>query len=253
MSKFKLFPLVNPYKNSDQSKKQQVEKMFDSIAFRYDFLNHFLSLGIDKVWRRKTVQQIARNHPKTILDVATGTGDLAIACLKLNPDAIKGIDLSAGMLQKGREKIEKKKLSKKIKFVKGDSEKMPFSDKSFDALTCGFGVRNFENLEKGLFEFYRVLKPGGIAAILEFSKPTAFPVKQMYYFYFKQILPLTGKIFSKSDSAYSYLPESVAAFPEGKDFTEKLDGAGFIQTSYNRLTFGIATLYTAVKPDKRGN
>ncbi len=245
--------MVNPYKNSDQSKKQQVEKMFDSIAFRYDFLNHFLSLGIDKVWRRKTVEQIAPNHPKTILDVATGTGDLAIACLKLNPDAIKGIDLSAGMLQKGREKIEKKKLSGKIKLMKGDSEKMPFSDKTFDALTCGFGVRNFENLEKGLSEFYRVLKPGGIAAVLEFSKPTVFPVKQMYYFYFKQILPLTGKIFSKSDSAYSYLPESVAAFPEGKDFTKKLDGAGFIQTSYNRLTFGIATLYTAVKPDKGGN
>ncbi len=239
--------MVNPYKNSDQSKKQQVEKMFDSIAFRYDFLNHFLSLGIDNLWRRKTVQQIAPYHPKRILDVATGTGDLAIACLKLNPDSIKGIDLSAGMLQKGTEKIEKKKLSEKIKLMKGDSEKMPFSDKTFDALTCGFGVRNFENLEKGLSEFYRVLKPGGVAAILEFSKPSVFPVKQMYYFYFQQVLPLTGKIFSKSDSAYSYLPESVAAFPEGENFTKRLAQAGFIKAKYTRLTFGIATLYTAEK------
>lgn len=238
---------VNPYKDSDKQKKQQVEQMFDNIAPRYDFLNHFLSLGIDKLWRKKAINILSGYKTGSLLDVATGTGDFAIAALKLKPSKIVAFDLSEQMLNVGRAKAEKLGVSNIIRFVKGDSEAMPFSDRQFDAITVGFGVRNFENLEKGLREFHRVLKPDGVAVILEFSKPKYFPFKQLYLFYFFTILPLVGRLVSKDRSAYSYLPESVMAFPDDQRFLSVLKNCGFSKTRQKRLTFGIATIYTAQK------
>lgn len=238
---------VRPYKDSDQQKKLQVELMFDQIAPKYDFLNHFLSLGIDKLWRKKAIRILSDYPTDLLLDVASGTGDFAIAASKLKPQKIIGFDLSEQMLNVGREKVKRLGLDRMIEFQKGDSESMPFQDKQFDALTVAFGVRNFENLEAGLKEFYRVLKDDGVAVILEFSKPKYFPMKQLYLFYFFRILPLVGRLISKDQSAYSYLPESVMAFPDDIAFLNLLQKNGFSKTSQHRLTFGIATIYIAQK------
>ena len=241
--------IVKPYNNSRLTKKQQVEKMFDNISSDYDFLNHFLSFGIDHIWRRKTIRLMQSKSPKFILDVATGTGDLAFeAHKKLNPHKIIGLDLSNGMLDVGRNKIKKKKLEKKIEFVQGDSEDLPFEDNFFDSVMVSFGVRNFENLNLGLKEIFRVLKPSGCVYILEFSKPKKFPIKQLFGFYSKAILPLLGSFISKDKSAYYYLPASVDAFPEGNSFTNELDLVGFINSSHKTLSGGISSIYTAEKP-----
>lgn len=241
-------PEVKPYQESELTKKQQVEQMFDNISGKYDFLNHLLSMNIDKVWRKKTVKRIAEINPQSILDVATGTGDLAIALEKGTKAAkITGLDLSQGMLDVGIDKVKKLGLDHKIDMIKGDSENLPFENDSFDAITVAFGVRNFEHLDKGLAELYRVLKPGGRLAVLEFSQPTSFPFKQFYNFYFKNILPGLGKLVSKDSSAYTYLPESVGAFPFGKAFVQKLSEQNFKDGVSRPLTFGIASLYVATK------
>lgn len=228
-------------------KKQMVTEMFDNISKRYDLLNHLLSLNIDKIWRKKAIQSLKPIAPKNILDVATGTGDLAIAAMKLQPDKIIGVDISRGMLEKGKIKMLQKGLDKKIDLFYGDSEKLPFENNSFDAVTCAYGVRNFANLEKGLSEMARVLKPGGRLAILEFSKPTNFIVKQSFQLYFKFLLPTIGKFISKDKKAYTYLPESVAIFPEGNNFVDILSQCGFSKSKAQPLSFGITTLYTAEK------
>jgi len=238
---------VTPYKNSKQQKKQQVELMFDNIAPRYDFLNHFLSLGIDKLWRKKAIRILSGYKTDYILDVATGTGDFAVAAAKLKPRKIIGFDLSEQMLSVGRDKVIRLELNDLIEFIKGDSEDMPFTNGQFDAITVAFGVRNFENLENGLKEFYRVLKSEGVAVILEFSKPRYFPMKQFYLFYFFKILPFVGRLVSKDSSAYSYLPASVMAFPDDQKFISVLQNVGFSNCRQIRLTFGIATIYIAQK------
>lgn len=240
--------MVNPYKDLDKSKKDQVALMFNNIARKYDFLNHFLSMGIDKLWRKKAVELLQSLQPKQLLDVATGTGDFALACLKLNPNKVTGIDISTEMLAVGREKIAKKKLQDKIELFEGDSEDIQFDDNSFDAITVAFGVRNFQNLEKGLKEMNRVVRPGGKVVILEFSKPKKFPVKQFYNFYFFKILPLWGKMVSKDSSAYTYLPESVGAFPDDEIFLEIYKSCGFEDTEQVKLSFGIASIYIGTKP-----
>lgn len=238
---------ILPDTGSNLSKKEQVADMFNNIAGKYDFLNHFLSMGIDKGWRKKAIAEIARVQPKNILDVATGTGDLAIAASTLQPKNITGIDIAEQMLEVGRKKITDKNLSHLIVLQKGDSEALPFADNSFDAVTCAYGVRNFEHLEAGLKEMSRVMRPGGKLAILEFSRPRHFPVKQVYTFYFKYILPAFGKMVSKHSRAYTYLNESAMAFPEGKIFIEILKRCGFQEPKARPLTFGITTLYTATK------
>ncbi len=218
---------VKPYNQVDKSKKQEVAEMFDNISARYDFLNHFLSLGIDKLWRRKAIKQLRSIPVKKIIDIATGTCDFAIAALKLNPEEVIGLDISAGMLAVGEQKMKKNKVDSIIKMQLGDSENIPYDSNYFDALTVGFGVRNFENLELGLTEMLRVLKQGGKAVILEFSKPKRFPIKQIFGFYSRYFIPFFGKRISKDAQAYSYLPESVAAFPEGKDFEDILRKIGY--------------------------
>lgn len=237
---------VKPY-SEEGSKTQQIATMFDNIAHRYDFLNRSLSMGIDIIWRKKAIAQLKEIQPKTILDVATGTGDFALEAMSLNPDKITGVDISVGMLELGKEKIAKKKLSDKIEMVVGDSENLPFEDNTYDAATVAFGVRNFENLQKGLADIYRVLRPGGKLVVLELSTPTKFPIKQLFGFYFNNILPLFGKMLSKDDSAYTYLPESVNAFPDGEDFKKVMTAAGFERNTSRSLTFGICSLYTGVK------
>jgi demethylmenaquinone methyltransferase/2-methoxy-6-polyprenyl-1,4-benzoquinol methylase len=239
---------IKPDQSSSSSKKEQVEAMFDSIAPKYDFLNRFLSLGIDKGWRTKAMKALKPYQPKLILDVATGTGDLALEAVKvLNPDEIIGLDLSEQMLQVGRVKIKDAGLGSKISMVKGDSENLPFDSNKFDAITVAFGVRNFQNLEAGLKEMHRVLKTGGRVAILEFSKPSGFPFKQVFQFYFKNILPVWGNMLSKSSNAYTYLPESVKHFPEGQEFSSILLACGYKDISVQPLTFGTCTLYLAGK------
>jgi demethylmenaquinone methyltransferase / 2-methoxy-6-polyprenyl-1,4-benzoquinol methylase len=238
---------VKPY-YTQKTKKQEVEEMFDNISPRYDFLNHFLSMGIDIRWRKKAIKMLKVYKPKTILDIATGTGDFALEAVSIQPESIVGIDLSEGMLSKGRVKIKEKKLEKIISLQKGDSENLPFEAGAFDAITVAFGVRNFENLQKGLLEMSRVLKPGGVLMVLEFSKPKAFPVKQFYGIYFKYILPLMGKMISSDKAAYTYLPESVQAFPDGKNFVEILLKCGFEKATITPVSFGIATIYKAEKP-----
>jgi demethylmenaquinone methyltransferase / 2-methoxy-6-polyprenyl-1,4-benzoquinol methylase len=238
---------VVPYKEDLAGKKEQVARMFDSISGRYDFLNHFLSLGIDIAWRKRAIRQLKKVQPKLILDVATGTGDFAVEALKLNPEKVIGIDISEGMLQVGRKKMKELGVDGLIELLSGDSEKLPFPENKFDAVIVAFGVRNFENLEKGLSEMYRVLRPGGKVVILEFSKPTAFPFRQAYRFYFNFVLPKLGKWISKDNVAYTYLPESVQAFPDGNRFTAILSNLGFKQSACTPLTFGISSLYTAVK------
>lgn len=238
---------VLPYKNSKTGKKDQVATMFNNIAPKYDFLNQLLSLGIHKGWRKKAVQLLQNEKHETILDIATGTADFAIEAMKLKPQKVTGVDISEGMLKLGIEKIKKLGLQDNIELKPGDSENLPFQDQSFDAITVGFGVRNFENLEKGISDIYRVLKSEGTLVILEFSKPPKFPVKQLYKFYFRFITPLIGKLFSKDNSAYSYLPESVNAFPDGEDFLNVLRRAGFKSARALPVTFGIATIYFAKK------
>ena len=238
---------VVPLPESDQSKKEQVGALFDRIAKRYDLLNRVLSMGIDQSWRKKAVKSIAAIQPKKILDVATGTGDFAVALNKLQPEKIIGVDISKGMLAVGVEKIKKKNLSKVIDLKYGDSEQMEFETNYFDAVTCAYGVRNFENLEKGLTEMCRVMRPGGRLAILEFSKPTSFPFKNIYNFYFTKLLPTMGKTVSKDATAYQYLPDSVRAFPDGENFVQILKKCGFTAVKARPLAMGITTLYTASK------
>ncbi|WP_291786212.1 bifunctional demethylmenaquinone methyltransferase/2-methoxy-6-polyprenyl-1,4-benzoquinol methylase UbiE [Cecembia sp.] len=238
---------VVPYKEKQEGKKEQVAEMFNNISKKYDFLNHLLSLGIDIIWRKKAVKLLKKDQPKLILDIATGTGDFAIEALALNPDKIIGVDISEGMLEEGRKKMKKRKLDHIIDLQLGDSEKLLFEDNKFDAVIVSFGVRNFENLEKGLADMYRVLKPGGKTVVVEFSKPKKFPMKQLYNFYFKYILPQIGKLISKDNSAYTYLPESVQVFPDGKDFLAILEKVGFKNTQCKPLTFGISSIYVGEK------
>lgn len=238
---------VKPYKEQETNKKQQVAEMFDKISHKYDFLNHFLSLGIDILWRKKAVKLLKPYAPKQMLDIATGTGDFAIECLSLDPDKIIGIDISKGMLDMGRIKLKKKAINSKIELIYGDSENLNFKDQTFDAITVAFGVRNFENLTKGLSEMNRVLKKGGVAAILEFSKPSVFPLKQFYNFYFMKVLPALGKNISKDTAAYSYLPESVQAFPDGNNMVKIIQSCGFTSVKTYSLTGGIATIYLSIK------
>lgn len=242
--------MTKPYKDQKTGKKEQVALMFNNIARRYDFLNHFLSLGIDKIWRKKAVNTLSNLKQKSVLlDIACGTGDLSIEALKLNPEHIIGIDISDEMLKIGTKKVEKIGASQIISLRNGDAENMVFKDNSFDAITVAFGVRNFEDLSGGLSEIWRVLKPGGHVVVLEFSKPHLFPVKQIYQLYFNVILPVIGKIFSKDQTAYSYLPQSVNRFPEREHFTKKMEDAGFSPCIYRTLTFGIATIYYARKKE----
>jgi len=238
---------VVPYKEETSGKKEQVAKMFNSISGNYDFLNHFLSLGIDITWRKKAVKLLKPYQPKLILDVATGTGDFALEALQLNPERIIGIDISEGMLEVGRKKMKDKKVDDRIQLQLGDSENLPFEENKFDAIIVAFGVRNFENLERGLSEMLRVVKPGGNIVILEFSRPRQFPFKQLYHFYFKFILPRIGRWVSNDHAAYTYLPESVQAFPDGDQFVELLSRLGYKNTACKPLTFGISSLYTGTK------
>jgi demethylmenaquinone methyltransferase/2-methoxy-6-polyprenyl-1,4-benzoquinol methylase len=238
---------VVPYHKEKAGKKEQVARMFDNISYRYDFLNHFLSLGIDRVWRRKAIQTLYELKPRVILDVATGTGDFAIQSLALQPDKEIGIDISEGMLAQGRIKLEEMQLTDKVELLSGDSENIPFPENKFDAVTVAFGVRNFEDLVAGLSEIYRVLRPNGKVVILEFSKPQQFPFKQVYNFYFNVILPKLGRLISKDPAAYSYLPESVNAFPDGDRFVTILRNVGFKNTTCKTLTFGISSIYTGQK------
>jgi demethylmenaquinone methyltransferase/2-methoxy-6-polyprenyl-1,4-benzoquinol methylase len=238
---------ITPYKNSTLGKKEQVAQMFDTISGNYDNLNRVISFGIDVKWRKKVLKIVSDKKPKNILDIATGTGDLAILMAKTNAEKIIGLDISAGMLEVGKKKIEEKKLSPIIELVLGDSENIPFEDNYFDAITVGFGVRNFENLEKGFAEILRVLKPNGVFVILETSVPDKTPYKQGYSFYTKNILPLIGKLFSKDNSAYGYLSESAAAFPYGEALNNILRKIGFIDVVAMPQTFGVATIYSASK------
>lgn len=239
---------VTPYEEADVSKKGQVTKMFDKIAPYYDNLNRVLSLGIDILWRKKAINLLKKDKPNSILDIATGTADLAIEAAKvIHPQQIIGLDISANMLKIGDEKILKKGYQDIIKLEQGDSENLRFETNSFDAVTAAFGVRNFENLEKGLSEMHRVLKPGGTMMVLEFSKPRYFPLKQLFNIYFKYILPVIGKIRSKDEKAYKYLYESVQAFPDYNDFTDILKRLGFAQADYKVLSAGICCIYLAKK------
>lgn len=238
---------VTPYKNSDLGKKEQVTQMFDSISGNYDGLNRVISFGIDIKWRKRVVNIVKKCHPKKILDIATGTGDLAINLVNTEAEKIIGLDISSGMLEVGKRKIANKNLEDKIEMVLGDSETLPFEDSTFDAITVAFGVRNFENLEKGLKEILRVLKPKGSFVVLETSIPTKFPYKQGYIFHSKIILPLIGKLFSKDQSAYSYLSKSASIFPYGEDFNNILRKIGFINVENKPQTFGVATIYVASK------
>ena len=225
-----------------------IATMFDRISSKYDALNHLLSLNIDKVWRRKAAKEVAKHQPATILDLATGTADLAIALAKRNPQAhIVGMDISEKMLEIGKKKVAKQKMDPQIELRVGDAASLPFVDNTFDTVTVAFGVRNFEDLYKGLSEIHRVLKPNGQAVILEFSMPERFPVKQLYRFYFKRLLPFIGRIVSKDKSAYSYLPASVEHFPKPNIFVEMLAQKSLSNGQAKPLTFGIATLYTAAK------
>ena len=238
---------ITPYKDSVLGKKEQVAQMFDTISENYDGLNRVISFGIDVKWRKKVLQLVSDKNPKTVLDIATGTGDLAILMTNTTAEKIIGLDISAGMLEVGRNKIKAKNLSDKIEMILADSENMPFEDNTFDAITVAFGVRNFENLEKGLAEILRVLKPNGIFVILETSVPDKTPFKQGYTFYSKNILPLIGKLFSKDDSAYQYLSESASVFPYGEVLNNILRKIGFIEVKAMPQTFGVATIYSASK------
>jgi demethylmenaquinone methyltransferase/2-methoxy-6-polyprenyl-1,4-benzoquinol methylase len=239
---------VKPYA-PEGSKREQVEQMFDRISPRYDLLNRVLSLGIDQCWRRRVVRHLGRDKVRHLLDVATGTGDLAImAARKLPGTHVTGIDISEGMLEHGRKKVTAAGLDGRVHLQRADSAALPFPDDHFDAITAAFGVRNFEDLAQGIREMHRVLKPGGRLFVLEFSKPTKFPMKQLFRFYFHRVMPFIGKLVSKDHAAYTYLPKSVDAFPEGQDFLDVLHRSGLRDGEARPLTGGIATLYTATKP-----
>ena len=240
--------MENQLQNLKEDKRASVESMFDSIAWRYDFLNHFLSFGIDRIWRQRAIRIISNSFKNPgILDVATGTGDLAIAALKLNPSKITGIDISQKMLEIGKEKIFRKGLSGIIELMPGDSENIPFGDNSFDVAMVAFGVRNFSDPLKGLSEMKRVIREEGMIVVLEFSKPSGFPFRHVYNFYFRNILPFFGKLFSKDKAAYSYLPDSVMKFPDNEEFLKLLSLAGFSETKQVKLTGGVASIYTGIK------
>jgi len=238
---------VKPYKEKDTTRKEQVTEMFDNISGNYDFMNRIMTFGIDIRWRKKVVEMVAKTNPKIILDIATGTGDFAIMLAKIKPEKIIGLDISSGMLEIGKKKVAEKKLNNLIEMVLGDSENLPFDDDTFDAITVGFGVRNFEDLDKGLSEIYRVLKPKGIFVVLETSQPEKFPFKQLYRFHSKYIIPLLGSLFSKDKKAYDYLPESAQAFPYGKAFNNILEKNKFISVQNEPLLFGAASIYKANK------
>ncbi len=239
---------LKPYKSKEGGKKEQVADMFNNISPKYDLINRMMTMRIDIIWRKKAIRSLLPLAPQLILDVATGTGDFAIESIQiLNPKKIIGVDISQGMLDVAKEKIQKKGLQNQFEVTLGDSENLQFEDNTFDAVTVAFGVRNFENLEKGLSEIHRVLKPGGKAVILELSNPTAFPVKQLFNFYFHRIVPAMGKLISKDSSAYTYLPESVAKFPDGKRFAAITDKVGFANTKVRPQTFGFCTIYEATK------
>lgn len=238
---------ITPYKESELGKKKQVEQMFDTISDNYDNLNRMISLGSDQSWRKKVLQLVADTKPKTVLDIATGTGDLAILMSKTNAEKIIGLDLSAGMLEVGKEKVKALGLERTIEMIQGDSENLPFENDRFDAITVGFGIRNFEDLEKGLSEIHRVLKPNGIFVILETSVPTKFPFKQGYHLYTRNILPMMGKLFSKDQKAYKYLSESAENFPFGEALNNILRKVGFKNVEHRPQTMGVATIYSASK------
>lgn len=238
---------VIPYKDKDGSKREQVAEMFDNISPKYDLLNHVLSGGVDIYWRKRAIKILRKQQPKVILDIATGTGDFAIEALSLKPEKIIGVDISEGMLAVGREKIAKLGKSDIITLQTGDSESLKFSDNYFDAVIVSFGVRNYQNLLAGLTEMNRVMKPQGTCVVVEFSKPKSFPFKQLYNAYFKYVLPLIGKLVSKDNAAYTYLPESVQAFPDGEDFLNIYNKAGFKNTKCIPLTFGICSIYVGHK------
>lgn len=238
---------VIPQNYKGSSKRERVEDMFDRIAPKYDLLNKVLSVGIDKGWRKKMVAELKPLQPKILLDIATGTADVAIACMKLNPDQITGVDISALMLAEGQKKIEGLGYANQITLQQADSENLPFADNTFDAITVAFGVRNFQNLDKGLSEMLRVLKPNGKVVILEFSQPEKFPIKQVYNFYSKYVLPTIGQLVSKERAAYEYLPESVAAFPYGNEFVKIMNRNNFVNGKCVPLTFGIASIYVGSK------
>lgn len=226
--------------------------MFDDIAPRYDVLNRVLSMGIDQLWRDEAIRMLEEDHPKRILDVATGTADLALKALVLDPEKVVGVDISEAMLERGREKIRQMGVEDRIELRTGDAEKLPFSDSQFDAALVAFGVRNFENLDRGLREVRRALVPGARLVVLEFSHPKAFPIKQLYQFYSHVILPFVGRIVSKNDAAYRYLPASVDVFPSGDAFLERLREAGYVDVEWKPLTFGIASLYSARNGEREG-
>jgi demethylmenaquinone methyltransferase / 2-methoxy-6-polyprenyl-1,4-benzoquinol methylase len=238
---------IVPYKDLDLGKKDQVAKMFDNISGKYDFLNHFFSLGIDILWRKKSVKLLQKYQPKSILDVASGTADFAIEALALNPIKIVGVDISEGMLAVGQQKIKALKKNDIISLQVADSEKLPFQNNTFDAVIVSFGVRNFDNLLSGLTDMYRVTQEGGVCLVLEFSRPKNFPMKQIFNFYFKNIMPTIGKLVSKDASAYTYLPQSVKVFPDGDDFLKIFQTAGFKNTKCIPLTFGISSIYIGEK------
>jgi len=243
----KMSEKITPYKDSTLGKKQQVEQMFDNISENYDGLNRVISFGIDAKWKKKMLKMVALKNPKNILDIATGTGDMAILMSQTKAAKIIGLDISAGMLEVGRKKIAAKNLSDKIEMIQGDSENLPFENDSFDAITVAYGIRNFETLEKGLAEILRVLKPNGVFVILETSNPTKTPYKQFYKFYTKNILPIIGKLFSKDQTAYGYLSESASVFPYGEALNNILRKIGFIDVADLPQTFGAATIYSASK------
>ena len=227
--------------------KEYVRSLFDNIGYRYDLLNLLLSGGVDLYWRRAAIETLISHHPKKILDVATGTADFALAAMRLQPIQVIGVDISESMLEVGRKKILQKNLTQTIQLHSGEAEHLTYESNEFDAAIVAFGARNFENLDKGLSEMYRVLTPRGKIVVLEFSRPRVFPLKQLYFFYFKHILPFVGRLISKDKEAYQYLPDTVMKFPEGKDFLTRLHNAGFSSLQEQRLTFGIASIYTGIK------
>ncbi|MCP4884649.1 MAG: bifunctional demethylmenaquinone methyltransferase/2-methoxy-6-polyprenyl-1,4-benzoquinol methylase UbiE [Flavobacteriales bacterium] len=238
---------VTPYKDSEVGKKEQVTEMFDKVSSNYDFLNRIMTFGIDISWRKHVVALVKEGNAKKVMDIATGTGDLAILLAKSDIDDVTGLDISPGMLEIGKQKVNAEGLDNKIDMIIGDSEELPFEDGTFDAITVAFGVRNFENLELGLQEIRRVLKPKGALIVLETSQPSKFPVKQGFQFYSKYIIPTIGKLFSKDKSAYDYLPESAAAFPYGEKFNNILLKTGFNTSKVYPQTLGVATIYHAIK------